>query len=374
MTSRTPLSAPAGLAVLALAACAGQKPAPELGSGSPMPGLRPVDRLIGKDEPHFRHLWQVTQGGENAEAYWSSDGKRLVLQRRNEDEGIDCDRIFVTDRETGALTQVSDGRGTTTCSYFLPGDREVIFASTRASMEGCPPKVDWSQGYVWAVWPEHDIWTCHLEHGDLRQLTDVYGYDAEATVSPRGDRIVFTSSRSGDLELWTMDLDGGNPVQVTDELGYDGGAFFSHDGQQLIFRATVFAGGEEGDRQREQYKTLLADWRIRPQELEIFIADADGQNRRQVTRLGGANWAPYFFPDDRRIVFSTNHHDPDPSDGINFDIYAVDLDGSDLERVTTYSGFDAFPMFSPDGRYLAFSSNRGGTHAGETNVFVAEWR
>jgi Tol biopolymer transport system component len=339
-----------------------------------MPGVRPADHLIRDDEVHFRHLWQVTRAGENAEAYWSSDGKRLVLQRRNADEGIECDRIFVTDRETGALTQVSDGRGACTCSYFLPGDREVVFASTRGSVPGCPPEVDRSQGYVWPVWPEHDLWVGDLESGALRRLTDQAGYDAEATVSPKGDRMVFTSTRSGDLELWTMDLDGGNPKQVTDSLGYDGGAFFSHDGKRLVFRATVFAEGEKGEAERAQYKELLARWVIRPQALEVFVVDADGSNRRQVTHLGGANWAPFFFPDDKRLIFSTNHHDPDYSDGINFDLYAVDLDGTDLERLTTYEGFDAFPMFSPDGRFLAFSSNRGGTKPGETNVFIAEWR
>ena len=372
MQLREPLAC-AALCLGAGACASPPPPGPELG-GPPVPRVRQVDYLIRADEPHFRHLWQVTKGGENAEAYWSSDGKRLVLQRRNPDEGLECDQIFVTDRETGALTAVSDGKGTTTCSYFMPGDREVLFASTRGTMADCPPKVDLSQGYVWAVWPEFDLWVRDLEEGGLRQLTDVHGYDAEATLSPKGDRLVFTSSRSGDLELWTMDLDGGNLLQVTDELGYDGGAFYSHDGTKLVFRATVFADGEGGERERGRYQELLAQWRIRPQALEIFICDADGSNRRQVTRLGGANWAPYFFPDDRRLLFSTNHHDPDMSDGINFDLYAVNLDGTGLERVTAYEGFDAFPMFSPDGRFVAFSSNRGGTQAGETNVFIAEWR
>jgi len=339
----------------------------------PFPGLRQVDHLIGADEPHFAHLWKVTSGGENAEAYWSYADDRLTLQRRNPDEGIDCDRIFVTD-DAGGLVPVSDGTGATTCSFFLPGDDKVIFASTRGGMERCPPPVDHSEGYVWGLWPEFDLWIRDVSTGALERFTDLPGYDAEPTVSPQGDRIVFTSTRSGDLELWTCDMQGGDLKQITDELGYDGGAFFSHDGEQLVFRATVFPEGEQGEVEKRQYRELLDRWRIRPQELEIFVIDVDGTNRRKVTNLGGANWAPYFFPDDSRILFSTNHHDPDMSDGINFDLFAIDVDGDRLERITTYDGFDAFPMFSRDGRYLAFSSNRGGSKPGETNVFIAEWR
>jgi hypothetical protein len=370
---------PAAAALLAGACASHAKNGPPPGSASeqataPFPGLAHVDHLIRPDEPHLAHLWQVTSGGENAEAYWSHADDRLVLQRRNPDEGVDCDRIYVTDRATGRLVPVSDGAGATTCSYFLPGDERVIFASTRGGMEGCPPPVSHAEGYVWALWPEFDLWVSDLASGALTRLTDLPGYDAEATVSPQGDRIVFTSTRSGDLELWTCDLEGGDLHQVTDRLGYDGGAFFSHDGTKLVFRSTMFADGAAGAAERKQYRELLDRWRIRPQALEIFIVDVDGANRRQVTHLGGANWAPYFFPDDTRLLFSTNHHDADASDGINFDIFAVDVDGGGLERITTYDGFDAFPMFSRDGRYLAFSSNRGGAQAGETNVFVAEWR
>jgi len=338
-------------------------------SRSPIPGAGNADDLIEPGEVHFKHLWQVTEGGENAEAYWSFDGNRLVLQRRNEDEGVNWDRIYVMDQAFN-LEQVSPGKGVTTCSYFLPGDRRVVFASTHGYMEEGPPPVDHSEGYVWALYPEYDVWVRDLDADSLPPIASGWGYDAEATVSPVGDRIVFTSTRSGDLELWTCDLDGASLFQVTDELGYDGGAFFSHDGEQLVFRTTAFTPGQEAEEVR-QYQELLGQWRIRPHSMEIMLIDVDGTNRRQLTHLGGANFAPFFHPDDSRVVFSTNHHE---SGGRNFDLYSISVDTEDLERITTYSGFDSFPMFSPDGRYLAFASNRGGTKQGETNVFIAEWQ
>ena len=334
----------------------------------PLPGVVPADELIQPGELRFRRLWRLTRGGENAEGYWSFAGDRLVLQRRNRDEGVDCDRIYVTGAD--GLEQVSSGRGTTTCGYFLPGDREVVFASTQEHAEACPPPLDYSQGYVWKVHPEHDLWVHDLESGAERRLTTEWGYDAEATVSPLGDRIVFTSTRSGDLEIWTMDLDGSNPVQVTDEPGYDGGAFFSHDGQRLVFRTTGFTPGAERQ-ELATYRELLADWKVRPHSMDIMLVDADGANRRRLTDLGGASFAPYFYPDDRRVIFSSNWRD---AKGRDFDLWAVGVDGERLERITTYEGFDSFPMFSPDGRWLVFASNRGGLVAGETNLYLAEWR
>jgi len=357
------------LTVLVLGACT----AP--GSSHPTFGGRAADELIQPGERHFAHLWQLTDGGENAEGYFSFSGDRLVFQHRNESQGIDCDRIYVLGRGQ-APRQVSSGHGTTTCSYFLPGDRAVVFASTQAQMDGCPPAPDRSDGYVWPIHPEFDVWRHDLETGAERRLTDSPGYDAEATVSPRGDRIVFTSERSGDLELWTCDLEGGDLRQVTDELGYDGGAFFSHDGKRLVFRATRFVEpGADGSLTgtREQYVELLGKHKIRPHKLDLYVIDVDGRNRRRVTDLGGASWAPYFFPDDQRIIFSSNHHDPRPVK-VEFDLFAVPVEGGDCEQITTYEGFDAFPQFSPDGRWLVFASNRGQAAAGETNLFLAEWR
>lgn len=347
---------------------------------APIAGARPADDLIQPGEEHFARLWQVTAGGENAEGYWSFAGDRLVLQRTNSAEGVPCDRIFVTDgvlpdaapeaRTRVRLRQASDGRGATTCGYFLPGDGALLYASTGAHMDGCPPPADHSQGYTWKVHPEFDVWVHDLATGSTRPLHESPGYDAEATVAPRGDRIVFTSSRSGDLELWTCDLDGSNLLQVTDQLGYDGGAFFSHDGQRLVFRATVFTPGAE-EAEQATYRQLLSEWKVRPHSMELMLADADGRNRRQLTRMGGASFAPFFFPDDRRVIFSTNHHE---ASARNFDLFAIGIDGQELERITTFEGFDSFPMFSPDGAYLVFASNRGGTTPGETNLFVARWR
>jgi TolB protein len=336
----------------------------------PIPGGQLVDELIVPGERHFAHLWKLTSGGENAEAYWSFAGDRLVLQRRHPGEGVDCDRIFVTLPGSGALQQVSDGRGVTTCAYFLPGDRAVLFGSTTAAEASCPVPPDRSLGYVWKLYPDYDIYRRDLDTGEQTLLVGGPRYDAEATVSPRGDRLVFTSMRTGDPELFTCALDGSDVRQVTDAPGYDGGAFFSHDGRQLVFRSTRFTPGAEAAEQ-QAFAELVAQDLVRPSQMEIMVCDADGSNRRQVTNLGQANWAPYFFPGDRRILFSTNHHTTGRSR--DFELFAIDVDGQGLERITHYEGFDAFPMFSADGRWLLFSSNRGGSVEGETNVFLAQW-
>lgn len=372
MTARTPRLAPFALVLAPLAACTSTGgPALE---ETPLGPLERVDHLIQPDEQHFAGLWRIAAGGENAEGYWSFGGDRLSLQRTDPEHG--CDRIFVTDPAGGPLVQVSNGRGVTTCAYFMPGDREVVFGSTQEHMATCPPPVDRSEGYVWPIWPEYDLWVRDLETGAERKLTDAWGYDAEATVSPLGDRIVFTSTRSGDLELWTCDLEGGDLQQVTDVPGYDGGAFFSHDGSKLVFRATRFVDEDEavdGVGTEAQYVELLAKDRIRPHKLDLYVCNVDGSGRTRVTDLGGASWAPYFFPSDQRIIFSTNHHDT-RTPQVEFDLFAVDVDGGDLEQITTYAGFDSFPMFSRDGEWLVFASNRGGSVPGETNLYLARWR
>jgi len=336
----------------------------------PFAGLTACDELIREGETHFARLWRVTRGVENAaEAYWSFAGDRLVFQATP--DGTKCDSIFATDVRGLEPTRLTNGRGVTTCAYFLPDDSRVLYASTHAWQMDCPTPPDRSAGYVWQVHPEYDIYVQDLATGRETALTGEYGYDAEATVSPRGDRMVFTSTRSGDLELWTSKLDGSDLRQVTHEPGYDGGAFFSHDGEWLVYRSTMFTAGKEAE-ERTDYERLLAKWQVRPTRMEIMVSRVDGSERRRVTNLGKANWAPFFFVGDRRIVFATNHHD-DKKGMPNFDLFAIDVDGANLERITFEKDFDAFPVFSPDGKWLAFASNRGASKPGETNLFVAEW-
>ena len=316
-------------------------------------------------EVHLRNIRQITAGGENAEAYWAFDGSMLIYQG-NKPDGPGCDQIFLLDPNTAASTRVSNGTGRTTCSYFYPAGDQILYSSTHHHDITCPPNPDFSLGYVWAIYPTFDIFVANVDGTNLRQLTDVDGYDAEATFSPTGDRIVFTSMRDGDLDLYSMAPDGSDVVRLTNRPGYDGGAFYSPDGSQIIYRAHYPEEGTELD----DYMGLLDQGLIRPGELEIMVMNADGSNQRQVTSVGGANFAPYWHPSGDKIVFSSNHHDPT---GRDFDIYMINLDGTGLMRITEAEGFDGFPVFSPDGSTLVFASNRNNGGTNDTNVFIAEW-
>lgn len=332
----------------------------------------PLPAMCG--EPHLRNVRQLTFGGDNAEAYWSPDGSRLTFQSNFAGWGHACDQIHmlnfaqVMDDSSYRPPLISTGKGRTTCSYFMPNGREILYASTHDAGEECPPepapRAD--KKYLWQVLPTYDIYVAN-ERGDItKRLTNRRGYDAEATVSPRGDKIVFTSDRSGDLELWIMNIDGSNPVQVTDELGYDGGAFFSPDGTKLVYRASR---PKTPEAQRE-YKELLEQGLVAPTDMEIFVCNVDGTDVQQITHLGKANWAPYFHPSQKKILFSSNHAS---ARGYDFQLYMIGLDGKGLEQITTESIFNAFPMFSPDGKFLVWSSNRLNNGTRDTNVFVAEW-
>ena len=332
-----------------------------------------TNQLIYEDEKHFKNLTQLTFGGDNAEAYWSFDDNQLVFQSNYDKWNTGCDQIFITswksdDLKTSQAKLVSTGMGRTTCSYFLPGDSTIVYASTHLGDKNCPPVPERrSDGkYVWPIYPDFDIFVADMNGTIINQLTDDAGYDAEATVSPKGDKIVFTSLRSGDLELYTMNIDGSDVKQITSELGYDGGAFFSPNGEQLVFRASRPTTEEEIN----TYKTLLSEGLVMPTDMELYTCNVDGSNMKQITNLGKANWCPFFHPSGNKIIFSSNH---ESERGFPFNLYLINTDGTGLEKVTHDKTFDAFPVFSNDGKHLVFSSNRNNGGTRETNLFVAEW-
>ena len=322
------------------------------------------DALALPAEKHLRNMRQLTFGGENAEAYFSSDGRELIFQSKR--ERLECDQIFKMNVDGSGVKMVSTGDGRTTCSFFFPNKNRILYASTHMTARACPPKPDFSRGYVWAIYPSYDIYTARADGSDVKQLTSAPGYDAEATISVDGRKIVFTSTRDGDLDIYTMDASGKRVRRLTTELGYDGGAFFSRDGLQIVYRAYHPKTPE----QIARYKQKLAENLIEPAVFEIWVMNADGTNKRQVTNYGAASFAPYFFPDGKRIIFASNMND---ARGRNFDLYAVNVDGNNLERITYSETFDGFPMFSPDGKRLVFASNRNAAARGDTNVFIADW-
>ncbi len=349
--------------VVAVGACgSGQAASPAVNPAGTAPAV-PIFRPADPRERHLANVRQLTDGGENAEAYFSFDGKALIFQSTRPPYA--CDQIFSMDLLGHHVRVLSTGRGRTTCSYFYPDDRRFLYSSTHAGNPACPPPPDRSQGYVWALDPNYDIYWAALDDLTPHPLTRTPGYDAEATISPRGDRIVFTSVRDGDIELYTMALDGSDVRRITHTPGYDGGAFFSPRGDKIVWRASRPQGDE-----LEDYRRLLAQGLIRPSKLEIFVANADGSEVRQLTANGAANFAPFFHPSGEKVIFSSNLAEPQRR---NFDLYLVDLDGRNLERVTYFEDFDGFPMFSPDGKTLVFASNRFNSRPFETNIFLADW-
>lgn len=333
-----------------------------------------ASKSTAQESAHLKNIRQLTFGGDNAEAYWSPNSKSLTFQSNNKKWGLECDQIFRMDVDKAANNPeykpktVSTLKGRTTCSFFMPNGKDILYASTHEGDAACPHQPNLRAGgkYLWPIFDTYDIYVANKKGKIKKQLTTSKGYDAEAVVSPKGDKIVFTSDRSGDLELWIMDIDGSNQKQITTELGYDGGAFFSPDGTQLVFRASR----PKTEAEIKEYKDYLAQGLVAPTNMEICVVNIDGTNLRQVTKLGKANWAPFFHPSGKKIIFASNHHS---ERGYDFQLYMINVDGTGLTQITTESMFNAFAMFSPDGKKLVWSSNRNNGGTRDTNVFVADW-
>ena len=333
-----------------------------------------LDTLHYPEEKHFRNVRQLTFGGDNAEAYFSFDGKWLIFQKTNPAEGIKCDQIFIgkipsTPDERFTAKLVSTGKGRTTCAAFMRDGNHVIYASTHLGSEECPPVPDrkkYGNKYIWPLYASYDIFMADLSGKIVKQLTTSQGYDAEATLSPDGNKMIYTSTKDGDIELYIMDIKTGAEKRITHATGYDGGAWFSPDGKKIIWRASR---PQTNDALKE-YNELLAEDLVAPTSMEIWIANADGSDARQISDFGQANWAPAFMPDSRRIIFASNH---EYKRGFPFNLYTMDGGGKNLQKVSRDNGFDAFPMFSPDGKKIVFCSNRNNGGTRETNIFIADW-
>jgi TolB protein len=314
--------------------------------------------------PRLLDLRQLTHGGQNAEAYWSPDGKRLIFQTTR--APYECDQIFLMNADGSDQHLVSTGKGRTTCGYFLRDNRHIVYASTHLAGDACPTAPDRSKGYVWGVFPGYDIFLATDDGKIQKRLTDTPGYDAEATINWKTGNIVYTSLASGDLDLWTMRPDGSAKRQITRKPGYDGGAVFSRDGKKLVWRA----GYPKTPEDLARYQSLLKENLTTPMKMEIVVANADGSNARTVTNFGCASFAPTFTPDGKKILFASNKHE---CDSRHFELFLMNVDGSDLQQVTTFGGFTSFPEFSPDGKTLVFCSDKDAKERYEFNIFTAKW-
>jgi TolB protein len=331
------------------------------------------DTLHYPAEVHFKNIRQLTYGGDNAEAYWSYDGKMVVFQRTSIKDGVPCDQIFIgklpEKNEPFTYKMVSTGKGRTTCAFFTKDNKHIVYASTHEGSNDCPAPVDrakYGNKYIWPIYSSYDIYLADLDGKIKKKLTETPGYDGEATISPDGKKMIFTSMRNGDLDLYIMELETGETTQVTHQPGYDGGAWFSPDGKKIVWRASR----PKTEAEINEYNELLKENLVAPTKMEVFTANIDGSNVKQVTSLGQANWAPNFMPDGN-IIFCSNH---EYKRGFPFNMYSINTDGTNMEKLSRDKGFDAFPMFSPDGKKILFSSNRNNGGTRDTNLFVAEWK
>jgi TolB protein len=320
---------------------------------------------------HMKNVTQLTFEGDNGEAYFSPDNGKLIYQSSR--GGYGCDKIWVMNIDGSDKRRLSPDHGAHTCSFFFPDGKKIIFASTSHLPGDCPPRPKLSRGahFIWPLFP-YDIFVANADGSGLKKITDNPKYDAEPIVSADGKQIVFGSQRYGDFDIYIMNADGSNVRRLTDKVGYDGGPWFSPDGKKIVWRAWYPETQEE-----------LALWRdcmeknyIIGVPLDLWIMDVDGTNKVRLTQNGATNWSPSYHPDGKRLIFSSNMddwHEDIQKFGHNFELYLINIDGTELERITFNNVFDSFPMFSHDGKKLAFASNRNPQKPRATDIFIADW-
>jgi Tol biopolymer transport system component len=323
--------------------------------------VRKAQLYYGED--HLTKVTQLTFTGENTQASFSPDNKNIIFQStRNR---LRCDAIFRMHSDGSDISQISSGKGIASSAVISPDNNSIIYSSTQKVDYQCPSKPEYSKAYSWLLYSSYDLFKDELTGGSDERIIKSSSYDGGAVYSPKGDKIIFSSGRTGDLELYIANSDGNNVKQLTNIDGYDGDAVFSRDGKYIVWRASRPKGNDLHD-----YRYQLSQGIIKEGKFEIFMMKLAGGKPIQLTNNGATNFSPSFDPNSNNIIFSSNMSQ---KDGRNYDIYTLNLKTRKLERITYYSGFDGYPVFSSDGKKLLFTSSRNFRYKAEKNIFIVNW-
>jgi len=314
-------------------------------------------------EDHLTKIKQLTREGENKKASFAPNNEKIIFQAMR--DNLRCDAIYSMKRDGSEINLLSSGKGIAVSAKIAPDNESIIYSSTHKVDYQCPQRPEFSLDYVWSLYRDYDVFVSDSFGGSTKRLTRTEDYDGNASYSPTGNRVVFTSNRSGDLELYLMNSDGSNVKQLTKAVGYDGDAVFSPDGKYIVWRASRPKGND-----LDEYRYQLSQGLLRAGKFELFLLKLGSKRAVRLTNNGATNFSPSFDPQSSKVIFSSNMSQ---DDGLNYDLYTVDIKTRKLERITYYSGFDGYPVFSSDGKKLLFTSSRNFRYKAETNIFTVDW-